>query len=70
MTTHIKQEPIPEHLPNPRECKHLNEEGFCYYCCETCNWDNHVCNFCGEYVNHFDQNLDHSPHPCYEVEVK
>ena len=63
--------PIPEH---PRvageDCEYLKRHGICYHCCEACNYDNHDCHFCGDSLNHYDMNWDHSPHPCYEVEVK
>lgn len=56
---------IPEHQPNPEECKYLTSEGMCYWCCETCNVDRHQCHECGDNLNHFDQNLDHTEHACY-----
>jgi hypothetical protein len=26
--------------------------GACYNCCATCNYDRHICHFCGESLHH------------------
>lgn len=38
--------PIPEH--DPKDCTYYD----CYRCCETCNYDKHICPFCGDYLSH------------------
>lgn len=40
--------------------------GACYHCCETCNYDRHVCHFCGEWLRHNDVDIrTESVHECY-----
>lgn len=57
--------PIPEHKPDPGACNYLNSGGSCYWCCDACNLDAHLCYECRDSVNHFNKNLDHSDHACY-----
>lgn len=54
---------IPEHAPS-EDCEYL-KDGSCYYCCETCNYDNHRCHFCGDDLDHFNRMSDGSVNPCY-----
>ena len=41
---------IPKHTFD-RDCEYL-KEGHCFYCCDLCNYDRHLCHFCGENLNH------------------
>lgn len=55
---------IPEHRPGPTECPYLTA-GHCYWCCDTCNLDNHRCHFCGEDLDHHSRLPGGTPNPCY-----
>jgi len=28
----------------------------CYYCCDSCNYDRHICHFCGQTLSHENRN--------------
>jgi hypothetical protein len=63
-------ESIPPHYfpeSNPR-CKYL-EQGHCYWCCNSCNYNLHVCPLCGDPLDHNGQEwVDgvKSNHSCLE----
>lgn len=43
--------PIPKH-PYDRDCPRLATPEGCYYCCERCNYDRHLCPGCGDNLPH------------------
>jgi hypothetical protein len=47
-------------------CEYLKTDQGCYYCCEACNYDRHICHFCGDNLTHLNNLSDGSPNPCYE----
>lgn len=53
--------PITEHEQGI--CKMFGGIG-CYRCCDRCNYDNHVCHFCGDPLLHDGRNINGFPHPC------
>lgn len=57
---------IPEH-PHSTACEYL-AAGHCYWCCSTCNYDRHICHFCGDSLDH-NGLLNGKPNPCYEEET-
>lgn len=38
--------------------------------CDACNYNKHICHFCGEDLRHDERLLDGSPNPCYEEALK
>ncbi len=47
----------------------LREHGpFLWEVCEACNYERHICHFCGEDLRHDNRLLDGSPNPCYELD--
>lgn len=42
---------IPEHEPH-EECKYRKTDRGCYYCCQYCNHDMHLCGGCGVSLTH------------------
>ena len=52
-TVYLPSSPsIPQHRPHPSvKCEYL-AAGNCYWCCETCNTDDHRCLGCGEPLDH------------------
>jgi hypothetical protein len=55
-------------LPTPNCTQGLHDYfgGACYFCCEYCNYDRHVCYSCGDDLRH-DGTLfsTREPNPCY-----
>lgn len=41
---------IPEH-PYDKDCEYL-ADGSCYRCCDACNYNRHLCHFCGTELDH------------------
>jgi hypothetical protein len=41
-------------------------EGGCYICCNSCNYDNHRCHFCGDDLRHDGKTFDGKENPCYQ----
>lgn len=49
---------IPPHRPTLGvQCQYLGEYGQCYWCCETCNLNNHDCPACGDPLDHHGHDL-------------
>lgn len=71
-----KERPIP--LPMSENCyqigvvcKNKEKYDFCYWCCPTCNYDDHRCHFCGDPLTHSGKQTDGENHPCYsEVTIE
>lgn len=57
---------IPEHGFN-KDCEYL-KAGHCFYCCQTCNYNNHRCAACGDDLDHNDRLMNGEPNPCYDFE--
>lgn len=56
---------IPPHSPESlryygKECEHL-AAGLCYWCCQTCNLDDHRCGGCGRPLDHNGMEFSFSP---------
>lgn len=44
--------------------KHAKEGG-CFVCCQQCNYDLHICFFCGDPLTHDDKMSNGEPNTCY-----
>ena len=54
---------IPEHFPvtPPETCEYL-KAGNCYWCCWSCNVNQHTCPGCGEDLDHLGRESNGKPH--------
>lgn len=60
-------EPLFEGLKGCTKELHEQHGGACYYCCETCNYDRHVCHFCGDPLKHNERFLSSGEvNSCYQ----
>jgi hypothetical protein len=57
--------PLPRSECNPEQ--HAKEGG-CAWCCERCNYDRHICLFCGDSLTHDEKLPDGSSNSCYMSE--
>lgn len=52
------------HTANPR-CEYLKTDEGCFWCCQLCDVDRHVCQGCGEHVTHLGNDpATMEPHKC------
>lgn len=59
---------IPEFYNMTIEEMHEFKGGACYYCCDACNYDRHICHFCGDSLRHDNSRFKDpvgTPNPCY-----
>ena len=56
-TSYARFRSLPEH-PFDRDCEYLKDPQGCYYCCAACNYDRHICHFCGENTDHHGYTLN------------
>lgn len=35
-----------------RDCEYLKTDTGCYYCCDSCNYNTHICHGCGSDLSH------------------
>lgn len=56
----MPQVPFIPRLPHARDprCPHLRTDDGCYWCCELCDVDRHVCLGCGEHLTHLGNYVD------------
>jgi hypothetical protein len=40
-------------------------EGGCAWCCDACDYDRHICHFCGDYLRHDGKLLNGEINTCY-----
>lgn len=52
---------IHPHEPS-KDCKFRKTDDGCYWCCSSCNYDDHTCGGCGDNVSHLGNNPDGSKH--------